>query len=112
MDVDKDVEDKKVRPGEYLVLKFDFSGVDRSPDLNEAAKLLADNIINTLWRFYHQNSRYLGGHVDQLIRENIDQQNPIGSLSRLVMLVNFAIKDAVKSKDTEHPLANVKGVRD
>ena len=106
------MEDKKVRPGEYLVLKFDFSVVDRSPDLNEAAKSLTKTIIRKLEEFYLVNSKYLGRTSDQLIRENIDQQNPIGSLDRLVMLVNFAIKDAVKGKDAEHPLANVKGVRD
>ena len=106
------MEDKKVRPGEYLVLKFDFSVVNCSPDLNEAAKSLANSIIGRLEYFYHVNSKYLGGHASQLIRENIDQQNPIGSLKRLVMLFNLAIKDAVKSKDAEHPLANVKGVGD
>ena len=106
------MEDKKVRPGEYLILKFDFSRVDRKPDLNEAAKRLTKTIIRRLEEFYHANSKYLGRTSDQLIRENIDLQDPIDSLDRLVMLVNRAIKDAAKTKDAEHPLANVKGVRD
>lgn len=106
------MKEQKVRPGEYLVLTFDFSQVDRCPDLNRAAENLGNDITTKLIDFYEGNSRYFGEPSDKLIARQIDWRYPISNLNSLVMLVHRRITEAMSSNDAQHPLANVKGVGD
>lgn len=101
-----------MRPGEYLVLKFDFSIVDRCPDLDKAAGGLAEYINQTVLEFYEKYGEYLGRSADQLISENMNSMYPINNLGKLVRTVDKAIKKAIRSGDEKHPLANLKGVCD
>ena len=108
-DVDRDVRKKNVRPGEYMVLKFDFSQVGRYLDLDEAARGLKNYIIDTIKEFYKNYSCYLGKPADQLISENIDREGPASCLSSLAHLVDYSTKVAERSGGA-YLLANVKGV--
>ncbi|RPA90217.1 DUF1703-domain-containing protein [Choiromyces venosus 120613-1] len=110
LDVHKDVKKNRVTPGEYMILKFNFASVDRTPDLNKAAQELALNIIGNLEQFYRTYHPYLGGSLDQLISKNINQGSAISSLITLVRIVDYTLQEVKNGGDTEHPLANVKGI--
>ncbi|RPB03671.1 hypothetical protein L873DRAFT_1800155 [Choiromyces venosus 120613-1] len=110
LDVDKDVKENRVTPGQYLILKFNFAEVRRTRDLNEAAQGLADNIIWSLKRFYGDYYPYLGGSLDQLISKKINQGDAIDSLRNLVEIVNLTLREVKNGGDTKHPLTNVKGI--
>ncbi|RPA89845.1 hypothetical protein L873DRAFT_1822113, partial [Choiromyces venosus 120613-1] len=110
LDVDKDVKEDKITPGEYMILKFNFAAVNRAPDLNKAAQGLANNIIGNLDQFYRTYHPYLGGSLDQLISKNINQGDAIASLTTLVRIVDYTLQEVKNGGDTKHPLANVKGI--
>ncbi|RPA91673.1 hypothetical protein L873DRAFT_1818968, partial [Choiromyces venosus 120613-1] len=110
LDVDKDVKENKVTPGQYLILKFNFAEVRRTRDLNKAAEELALNIIRSLKRFYGDYYPYLGGSLGQMISENINQRSAIDSLANLVELVDRTLWEVKNGGDKKHPLANVKGI--
>lgn len=59
----------KVKPGEYFVLKFDFSAVRHDSDLTKADQGLADGINGSVGLFYQQNYSYFGISANQLIAE-------------------------------------------
>ncbi|KAG0131609.1 hypothetical protein HOY82DRAFT_539353 [Tuber indicum] len=109
LDVDKDVKENKVIPGQYLILKFNFSEVQRMRDLNEAAHGLATNIILSLKQFYRTYYPYLGSPHCQLISENINSGDAINSLRNLVGIVDYTLREVKSRGDTKYPLANVKG---
>jgi hypothetical protein len=92
LDVDKDVTEGKVNPGEYLILRFNFSMFDYSPDPDKAARELAKNINMGFIRFYEEYHSYFSKPPDQLVSERIDPDSPIVSLNKLVMLVSNSLK--------------------
>ncbi|KAF8984472.1 hypothetical protein BGZ46_007936 [Entomortierella lignicola] len=108
LDVDKDVINKKVISGQYLILAFDFSKVDRSPDLNTAQNNLRDMINSAIENFYQVYAPYLGNKSSvQLIQDKITPDNSVQSLDRCVNLVREALNGVVR---TDNPLYGVKGI--
>ncbi|KAG0136188.1 hypothetical protein HOY82DRAFT_589531 [Tuber indicum] len=91
LDVHKDVQESKVRPGEYLVLKFDFSTVGTSWNGVQGAQQLSDFINDGLRQFYGENEGFFGVSASQLESDNIDRANAINSLTCLIELVDWAI---------------------
>ncbi|PWW75688.1 hypothetical protein C7212DRAFT_363813 [Tuber magnatum] len=109
LDVDKDVKENKVTPGQYLILKFNFAAARRARDLDKAAEGLAVNIIGSLKDFYQTYYLHLGGPPGQLISENINLGDAIDSLRNLVRIVNHTLREVKNGGDIKHPLANVEG---
>jgi hypothetical protein len=58
--VQKDIEGKKCKPGQYFVLRFDFSTIQASPDLAEANRSLIVALNFSFRKFYETYARYLG----------------------------------------------------
>ncbi|RPB00804.1 hypothetical protein L873DRAFT_743052 [Choiromyces venosus 120613-1] len=110
LDVDKDVKENRVTPGQYLILKFNFAKVRRTRDLNKAAEELALNIIQSLEEFYGDYYPYFGVSLDQLISKEINQGSAINSLAELVGFVDYTLREIKNGGDTKHPLTNVKGI--
>ncbi|KAG0136190.1 hypothetical protein HOY82DRAFT_625829 [Tuber indicum] len=109
--VHKDVQENKIRPGEYLVLKFDFSTVGPSTDMLQAAQQLADTINAGLQQFYRENHAFFGVSAAQLVSENINYKNPVHSLVSLVGLVDWVAGEIGEgSVGREHPFAGIKGI--
>ena len=98
----KDIAEGKVKPGQYFVLKFDFSTVDRSPDVNIAARNLKMSISQTFEEFYNTYVTYLCEDAKTLI----DPDSPVLSLRRCVERVKSAIQ-----KRGDEALAGIQGVR-
>ncbi|KAF9368743.1 hypothetical protein CPB97_004296 [Podila verticillata] len=106
LDVDRDVEIGKVSPGQYLILAFDFSKVNRSPNLETAEECLGGMINNAVEAFYQTYAPFLGHKAsEELINEKISSSDPVKSLGRLVNLVREAL-NAVTERDD--PLDGVK----
>src|SRR5271154_5307741 len=87
----------KVKPGEYFILKFDFSTVERSQDINDAARYLKEAISGAFEVFYETYVTYLGEDAINLISPD----SPARSLKRCVRRVNSVIRK----------LTDIKGVR-
>ncbi|KAG0010683.1 hypothetical protein BGZ80_001266, partial [Entomortierella chlamydospora] len=84
LDVDRDVDNGKVRPRQYLVLAFDFSAVNRSPDVEAAEASLNDMLSNTIRTFYRTYTPHLGTATsDQLIEKSVSPR-AIASLADCV----------------------------
>src|SRR5271154_540971 len=92
----------KVKPGEYFILKFDFSTVERSQDINDAARYLKKAISQAFEVFYETYVTYLGEDAIKLI----DPDSPAISLERCVGRVNSAIQ-----KGDDESLTDIQGVR-
>ena len=97
-------------PGEYLILKFNFAEVSRTPDLNKAARSLAANITLSLVQFYRTYNQQLGLSLSRLLSEMVDSGDPIHSFRNLAMFVNHTLQEVNGGKDPSHPLFNTKGV--
>jgi Predicted AAA-ATPase len=95
--VQKDINERKaknenyVEPGQYFVLKFDFSKINPNPDLVEANKALLKFLNSSLETFYRTYTAYLGGNFADLCQK-IDINEPNLSLQRCAELVQDAIK--------------------
>jgi hypothetical protein len=97
-----------VTPGQFFILKVDFSLVDRSPNITHAHQSLQDTIADSFWEFYKTYSTYFAKDEKELL-ENIAPENPARSLRRCVDLVQEVIS---KARDSgEERLANIQGVR-
>ncbi|KAL1918561.1 uncharacterized protein VTP21DRAFT_3221 [Calcarisporiella thermophila] len=64
--IDRDVQAKKIIPGQYLVLSFDFAGVNRTSDIGKAERELAKMINRAIGRFYRSYASYLGNKIIQI----------------------------------------------
>ncbi|KAG0264059.1 hypothetical protein DFQ27_001452, partial [Actinomortierella ambigua] len=107
LDVDRDVESGKVTPGQYLILAFDFSAVNHSPDVEVAEASLNDMLNNSIRAFYMTYAPYLGTATSyQLIKESTSP-DAVESLAACVSLVQEALKAVTEEDD---PLAGVKGI--
>jgi hypothetical protein len=107
--VKNDIAEGKVKPGQYFVLKFDFSAVERSPDVRDAVRHLKNAISLSFEDFYDIYFTYLGDDAKNLI----DPNSPAVSLRRCVKKVNSVISKAREEGAPERskPLADIQGVR-
>jgi hypothetical protein len=100
--VQNDIDERKVKPGQYFVLKFDFSKVKPSPDLTEANETLIKFLNHSVKTFYRTYSTYLGGNFAALCQD-IDSNDPSLSLQGCVE----SIQDAIKQ---DEQLASIEGI--
>ena len=77
-------------PGQFFSLKFDFSRVNRSPDIDQAHRSLERTIASSFRAFYETYSTYLGVDEEELLK-NIVLEDPAESLLHCVSLVQKAI---------------------
>jgi len=89
--VQKDIGERKVKPGQYFVLKFDFSQVRSSPNLTEANETLIKFLNFSLEEFYETYAAYLARDLADLC-QNIDSEEPNISLRRCAESVRGAIE--------------------
>ena len=87
----KDINEGKVKPGQYLVLKFDFSKVRPNPDLTEANETLIKFLNSSIRSFYKTYAAYLGRSVADLYQD-IDRKEPNSSLEQCCESVRDAIE--------------------
>jgi hypothetical protein len=100
--VQKDIDEGKVVPGQYLILYFDFSGVIPPSNLTKANVQLIKLINNSLMDFYRTYADYLGEDFTDLCR-TIDSDTPSISL--------LSFSGHVRSAIMQNPrLAGVQGV--
>ena len=83
--------ENNVEPGQYFVLKFDFSKIKPSLDLAQSNKKLLKFLNSSLETFYRTYTAYLGGNFADLCQK-IDIDEPNISLQRCAELVQDAIK--------------------
>jgi Predicted AAA-ATPase len=101
--VQKDIDEGKANPGQYFVLKFDFSEIPLTrPDLTEANEVLKKSLNSSLETFYRKYTAYLGGNFTDLCQE-IDSKEPQISLRRCAELVRHAIEQ-------DEQLAGIEGI--
>jgi hypothetical protein len=81
-----------VKPGQFFILKFDFSCVNRSPDIDNALQSLNRTMAGSFKEFYKTYSTYLGGDEEKLLKL-IVLERPAESLRRCVRLVQKAISE-------------------
>ena len=94
-----------MKPGQYFILKFDFSTVERSLDANDAAQYLQKSINQSFEAFYKTYSKCPSEDAKNLINPD----SPTSSLEECVWWVNDAISKAQEKGDKA--LAGVQGVR-
>jgi len=97
-----------VTPGQYFTLTFNFSTVNRSPNLEQADRSLKHSLALSIESFYQRYSIYWGGDVSEL-SNLIDPEDPALSLQKCARWVNKLLETAQESGDRR--LANVQGVR-
>jgi hypothetical protein len=59
LDVEIDIAEGRVILGQFFILKFDFSTINRSTNIEDANTFLKTNIANSLRLFYKTYSPYL-----------------------------------------------------
>jgi hypothetical protein len=107
--VDKAVQNGIVQPGQYLVLRFDFSRVARPPNIDESVPSLEREINRGLSVFRHDYTKYLGESFASTTSGFI-QNDPGGNLTDLVIAVDYALQGIHKTGEEGHPLWGVQGV--
>jgi len=58
--VQKDIDKRKVIPGQYFVLKFNFSEVNPQSNLTEATEALTKFLNASIEEFFERYATYLG----------------------------------------------------
>ena len=107
--MDRAVKDGKVVPGQYLVLNFDFTRVNRSPPIEKARQSLAQEVDRALLDFKRTYADYLGDIFASKGFEFFDD-DPITNLGTLIMAVRLTLQNIHNKGDKNHPLFGVKGV--
>jgi hypothetical protein len=100
--VQKDINEGKVKPGQYFVLKFDFSKINPDPDLTKADEALIKILNSSIKWFYKEYTAYLGRNSEALC-QGIDSEDPNISLERCAQSVRRAIKN-------DEQLAGIEGI--
>ena len=104
-DINGNNEKKNIyKPGQYFVLRFDFSRIGAPPDLEKANQNLIVALNSSFRDFYETYATYLGEDVADLCRE-IEREDPSLSLENCARLVQNALRE---QKNEE--LAGVKGI--
>ena len=93
-------------PGQYFVLKFDFSRVYRGRNMKTVVESLQTQIGSAYVRFYDTYAEYLGGNAEKY-SDYIKHSDPSVSLSNCGWLVKLLEARG----DPKSSLADVKGVR-
>jgi hypothetical protein len=105
--VQKDIEEKKCKPGQYFVLTFDFSSILPSTDLTNANENLIVALNSSFRKFYMTYATYLGEDFTSLCG-NIESRLPSENLRNCNRLVRRAISRAQKEGNEE--LSDVQGI--
>jgi hypothetical protein len=107
--VDKAVKNDIVQPGQYLILRFDFSRAARPPDIDKSVKSLEREINRGLSKFMLVYTKNLGESFAS-ITSGFVQDDPAGNLTDLVEAVDLALQDIHDRGKKDHPLWGVQGV--
>jgi hypothetical protein len=107
--VDKAVKNSIVKPGQYLILEFDFSCVARPRNIDESVEFLRGEINRRLSRFKIDYTEFLGQSFASET-SGFKENNPAGNLAGLVEAVDCALQGIQKRGDEGHPLWGVRGV--
>jgi hypothetical protein len=107
--VDKAVKNGIVKPGQYLILEFDFSRVARPRNINESVEFLRREINRGLSEFKLEYTNDLGESFASATSDFV-QNDPAGNLTDLVNAVNRALQDIEKRGEENHPLRDIRGV--
>jgi hypothetical protein len=98
---------KKYKPGQYFVLRFDFSTMNASPNPAEANQDVIERLNSSIKIFYQTYAAYLGEDVADLC-QNIDSTRPQTCLENCAILVQNALSRARKQKNEQ--LAGIRGI--
>ena len=107
--MDKAVKNGIVKPGQYLVLEFDFSRVTRTPKITESVEFLRREINRGLSEFKLKYTNDLGPSFASAT-SGFKEDNPARNLKVLVNAVNRELRDIQKRGEEGHPLWGVRGV--
>jgi hypothetical protein len=107
--VDEAVKNGIVKPGQYLVLEFDFSCLAGTPGIDEAVVSLRREINRGLLQFKRSYANDLGPSFASAPSRFTDN-DPAGNLADLVYAVDYALEDIQKRGEEDHPLRDVRGV--
>ena len=80
-------------PGQFFILKFDFSRVYRGPNMDMAARSLRINMTEAFQVFYDTYATYLGGGAGKHSNK-IDPKDPSISMLRCSKFVDNVISEA------------------
>jgi hypothetical protein len=105
--VQNDINEGKIMPGQYFVLKYDFSTIRCHPAHAEANRTLIKSLNEGIKKFYHTYATHLGEDVARLCG-TIESEDPGLSLQRCDELVKSALLRAQKQENS--PLASVQGI--
>lgn len=108
LDVQNDIAEGRVMPGQFFIWKMDFSTLNRSPNIVEAKEELKQFLNLSFERFYNTYATYLGRNVTDLCGK-INDKSPNANLERFIWLVQDAIAQARKRGNKQ--LTGVQGVR-
>ncbi|KAG0205824.1 hypothetical protein BGX28_002604 [Mortierella sp. GBA30] len=100
------VKSKRVLPGQYFVLQFDFAAVDRSQDRNMARHSLNLMLNNSIMQFYRAYEPYLRMSADYLIG-NFIKDDATASMRACVDVVHNILTTVNSPED---PLSMIKGI--
>jgi hypothetical protein len=100
-------EGEKYKPGQYFVLKFDFSTINASPNLEKANQNVIARLNSSIKKFYKAYAAYLGEDFADLC-QYIDSTNPENSLESCAGLVQEALSRAQEQKNEQ--LIGVRGI--
>ena len=107
--MDKAVKNGIVQSGQYLILRFDFSRVARSRNIDESVESLKREINLGLSEFKLEYTNDLGQSFVSATSGFI-QNDPTGNLTVLVLAVSRALQGIQKRGEESHPLWGVRGV--
>ena len=100
-------ERKKYKPGQYFVLKFDFSVILSSSDLAKANRNLIRALNSSFEDFYETYATYLGEGITSLCG-NINSESPVESFRNCNHLVQHVLSLAREENNEE--LNSVQGI--
>jgi len=107
--VDEDVKNGIVKPGQYLILEFDFSCVARSRNIGESMEFLRSAINDALEEFKLEYINHLGQSFASATSD-FKENNPAGNLNVLVNAVSRELRHIRERGEKDHPLWGVQGV--
>ncbi|KAK6331391.1 hypothetical protein TWF730_004473 [Orbilia blumenaviensis] len=97
LDVQNDIDEENIKPGQYLVLTFDFSTFKASQDLAEMDQHLTKILNDSIEYFYERYALFLGQKISDLLEE-IDEHYPDRSLGKCVRIVQRALQTQEKKE--------------